>query len=74
MTTPRNGTAKWMGVVLAGIVIVGTAAAAHTQAVGRIKANCENIKKLGEMAESIRLIEHAVLKIAAHNEIDVDLD
>jgi len=74
MARSHNGAAKWTAVVLSGVLLVGGAAAAHTRALARITTNANRIERLEDMAESIRLIEHAVLKIAAHNKIDVKLD
>jgi len=74
MARLHNGAAKWTAVVLSGVLLVGGATAAHTRALARITTNANRIERLEDMAESIRLIEHAVLKIAAHNKIDVKLD
>ena len=74
MARSRNGAAKWTAVVLSGVLLVGGATAAHTRALARIDNNAEQIEELKKMAGSVRLIEHAVMKIAAHNKIDVKLD
>lgn len=70
----RNGTAKWLAIFIAGTAVVGGATAAHTAALAQIKSNTEQIDELKGMADSVRLIEHAVLRIAAFNNIEVKLD
>lgn len=67
-------TVRWLGLVLAVGLAVGTAAAAHYRAWNRIEQNANAIGALNEIDGRLRRVEFLVVQMAAKQGIDVTME
>lgn len=75
MRGKMNGqaTVRWLGLLLAVALGVGTAAAAHFRAWNRIEQNATAIGALDDIDERLRRVEFLVVQMAAKQGIDVEM-
>lgn len=68
-----QATVRWLGLLLAVALAVGTAAAAHFNVWNRVEQNAAAIEALNGIDGRLRRVEFLVVQMAAKQGIDVEM-